>query len=92
MSSTTYYPRGNGQVEFTNKVLGTFFTKLINGNKTNWDEDLSTMLFSYKIASKVATWYTPYQLVYGLHPLMPIEYIVPIVGGNERKYFSESFN
>jgi hypothetical protein len=22
--------------------------------------------------------------VYGLHPLMPIEYIVPIVGGNER--------
>jgi hypothetical protein len=22
--------------------------------------------------------------VYGLHPLMPIEYIVPVVGGNER--------
>jgi len=22
--------------------------------------------------------------VYGLHPLMPIEYIVPIVGGNQR--------
>jgi hypothetical protein len=28
--------------------------------------------------------YTPYQLIYGLHPLMPTEYIVPIVGGNER--------
>jgi hypothetical protein len=92
VSSTNYYPRGNGHVEFTNKVLGTFLTKLISDNKTNWDEDLSTMLFSYKIASKVATWYTPYQLVYGLHPLMPIEYIVPIVGGNEREYFSESFN
>jgi hypothetical protein len=22
--------------------------------------------------------------VYGLHPLMPIEYIVPIAGGNEK--------
>jgi hypothetical protein len=22
--------------------------------------------------------------VYGLHPLMPIEYIVPVIGGNER--------
>jgi hypothetical protein len=42
------------------------------------------MLFSYRIAYKVATWYTPYQLVYGLHPLMPIEYIVLVVCGNER--------
>jgi hypothetical protein len=42
------------------------------------------MLFSYKIAYKVATWYTPYQLVYGLHPLMPTKYIVPVDGGNEK--------
>jgi hypothetical protein len=56
-------------------------TKLINDNKTNWDEHLSTMLFSYKTTYKVAIGYTPYQLVYGLHPLMPIEYIMPIIGG-----------
>jgi hypothetical protein len=36
------------------------------------------------IAYKVATRYTPYQLVYRLHPLMPTKYIVPIVSGNER--------
>jgi hypothetical protein len=42
------------------------------------------MLFSYITTYKVATWYTPYQLVYGLHPLMPLEYIVPIISGNER--------
>jgi hypothetical protein len=42
------------------------------------------MFFSYRIIYKVATWYTPYQLVYGLHPLMPIVYIVLIDGGNEK--------
>jgi hypothetical protein len=42
------------------------------------------MLFSYKITYKVITMYTPYQLVYGLHPLMPIKYIVPIANGNQR--------
>jgi hypothetical protein len=42
------------------------------------------MLFSYIIACKVATRYTPYQLVYGLHSLMPIEYIVLVVGGRQR--------
>jgi hypothetical protein len=42
------------------------------------------MLFSYIITYKVATGYTPYQLMYGLHPLMPIEYINLISGGEER--------
>jgi hypothetical protein len=42
------------------------------------------MLFSYKTTYKIAKGYTPYQLVYGLHPLMPTKYIVPIVGGDEK--------
>jgi hypothetical protein len=49
------YPRGNGHVEFTNKVLKTLLTKLANDNRINWDEYLSTMLFSCKIAYKVIT-------------------------------------
>jgi hypothetical protein len=58
-------------------------TKLVNDNRTNWDEHLSMVLFSYIIAYKLTIEYTPYQLVYELHPLMPIEYIMPITGGNE---------
>jgi hypothetical protein len=29
--------------------------------------------------------YTPYQFVYGLHPLMPIEYIMPIINNNQKE-------
>jgi len=32
----------------------------------------------------VATSYTPYQLVYGLHPLMPTEYILLAINGDNR--------
>jgi len=42
------------------------------------------MLFSYETTYKVTIGYTPYQLVYGLHPLMPTKYIVPIASGNEK--------
>ncbi len=84
VSSTTYYPQGNGHVESTNKVLGTLLTKLVSENKTDCDEHLSIVLFSYITTYKVATRYTPYQLVDGLHSLMPIEYIVPVVSGNHR--------
>ncbi len=82
VSFTTYYPWENGQAESTNKVLGTLWTKLISENIRDWDEHLSKVLFLYKTTYKVATWYTPYQLVYGLHPLMPIKYIVPVVRDN----------
>ncbi len=57
----------------------------MNDNKTNWDEHLPTILFSYKITYKVAIGYTPYQLVYELHPLMPIEYILPVINSDHRK-------
>jgi hypothetical protein len=67
-------------------------TKLVSENGRNWDEHLSTVLLSYKTTYKVATRYTPYQLVYGLHPLLPTEYIVPVVGGNERDNILMSFN
>jgi hypothetical protein len=50
--------------------------------KTDWDEHLSIVLFSYKIVYKVATCYTPYKLVYGLHLLMPIEYILLAISGD----------
>ncbi len=46
------------------------------------------MLFSYKIAYKITIGYTPYQLLYGLHPLMPTKYILPIVGGNDKNNIS----
>jgi hypothetical protein len=83
VNSTTYYPQGNGQVESINKILGTLLTKLVNDNRTNWGEHLSIVLFSYRTVYKVSIGYTPYQLVYGLHPLMPTKCIMPIASGNE---------
>jgi hypothetical protein len=51
----------------------------------DWDEHLLTILFYYRTTCKVATRYTPYQLVYGSHPLMPLEYILPITNIKHRK-------
>ncbi len=85
VSSTTYYPQRNRYIESINKVFGTLLTRLVSENRTNWVEHLSIVLFLYRFAYKIATRYTPYQLMYGLHSLMPIEYIIVIVGGNERK-------
>ncbi len=57
-------------------------TKLINEKRIDWDEHMSTILFSYRIAYKVATCYTPYQLIYDFHLLMPIEYVLLAISGD----------
>jgi L-cystine uptake protein TcyP (sodium:dicarboxylate symporter family) len=39
--------------------------------------NLSIVLFSYKIAFKVGTSHTPFQLIYGLHLLLLAKYLSP---------------
>jgi hypothetical protein len=46
------------------------------------------MLFSYRTTYKVTTRYTPYQIVYRLHPLMPTKYIVLVTNGNQKDNIS----
>jgi len=65
-------------------MLGTLLTKLVSENKMDWDEHLPTILFSYITTYKVTTRYTPYQFVCGLHLLMPIEYIFPIINSDHK--------
>jgi hypothetical protein len=59
-------------------------TKLVNENKIDWDEHLFIVLFSYKTTYKITIKYTPYQLVYGLDPLMSTNNIVLVASGNEK--------
>ncbi len=48
VSSTNYYPQGNGKVKSTNKVLGTLLNKLVSENRTDWGDHMSIVLFSYR--------------------------------------------
>jgi hypothetical protein len=42
------------------------------------------VLFSYIIAYKIVTSYIPYWSVYGLHPLMPIKYVMFTFNGDHK--------
>jgi hypothetical protein len=83
-NSTVYYLQGNGHVKFINKVFGILLTKLVSENKTDWDEHLSTILFSYQTTYKVGIGHTPFQLVYGLHPLLSTKHMLPSKFGENR--------
>jgi hypothetical protein len=83
-SNNVYYPQGNGQAKSINKIFGTLLTKLVNGNRNDCDEHLSIILFSYQTTYKVGIGHTLFQLMYGLHPLLVIEYPLPSKLGEKK--------
>jgi transposase InsO family protein len=71
--TSPYHPRANGQIEKTNGILCKFLTKTTAGSVTDWDDKLWSALWVYRIAYKVTTQFTPFQLVYGQEAILPIE-------------------
>ena len=75
--SAPYHPQANGQAESTNKTLCTVLTKIVGQSRTDWEHKLSLALWAYRIAYKIAVGATPFELVYGLNAILPIEFLVP---------------
>ena len=71
--TTPYHPQANGQTEKTNGILCKILTKTISGKGTDWDDKLFAALWAYRTAYKVTTSATPFQLVYGIEAILPIE-------------------
>ena len=69
-----YHPQENGQVESTNKVLETIFTKTVQQNHKDWADRLLEALWDYRITWRNTTGFNLYEMVYGKKVLLPIEF------------------
>jgi hypothetical protein len=77
--SSAYYPQANRQVEAINKVLKTMIQCMVGENKTSWHLQLLSALWAYLTSVKTATGITPFQLVYGIEAILPIECEIPLL-------------
>jgi transposase InsO family protein len=70
--SANYYPHGNGLVESNNKNLIDIIRKVVGENKRSWDDCLKFALWADHITKKHATSKSPFELVYGLDVVLPV--------------------
>ena len=52
-------------------------TKIVSGTKTDWELKLHSALWAYGVAYKTAIGMTPFNMVYGLDAILPLDFLVP---------------
>jgi transposase InsO family protein len=71
--STPYHPQTNGVVERFNASFVVQVSKLQQKYHNNWDDYLDAIVFAYNISTHKTTNFSPFQLLYGRSPQLPID-------------------
>ena len=71
--STSYHPQIDGQTEVTNRRLGNLLRSYVGKNVKQWDLILPQIEFAYNRSMHRTVGKSPFELVYGLQPIGPME-------------------
>ena len=74
--SAPYHPQSNGKLEVFHKYLKPTLKKLCEKDPSNWDQYLNQVLASYRVTPNLATAETPFFLVYGRDPNLPLHQLL----------------
>ena len=70
--SSAYRPQTNRAVEAMNKNIKRILRKMVETSR-DWSEKLPFALWAYRTSFRTSTGTTPYSLVYGIEPMLPVE-------------------
>ena len=76
--TTPYHPKADGLTERFNWKSEGMLRCFIEENLVDWDEYLDTLAFAYNTVVHATTGVTPFEIVYGRKPRLPVDLIFPI--------------
>ena len=71
--STSFHPQTDGQTEVVNKSIGNMLRCLVGEKIGTWDLALPQAEFAYNSSVNRSTGLSPFEIVYGRHPLFPAD-------------------
>ena len=77
LRTSPYHAKTNGQVELMNQMIICMIGKLEEDKKACWSEHLLELLLAYNATCSAVTGYSPYYLLFGRRPRIPVDYLFP---------------
>ena len=79
LKTTPYHPECDGLSERDNRTNKAALTSLVNDRMDDWDTKLQFIQFAYNTSVNATTKCTPFELMYGRAPRLPLDLILPEV-------------
>ena len=77
LRTSPYHAQTNGQVEHMNQMIIHMIGKLEEDRKACWSEHLPELMLAYNATRSAVTGYSPYYLLFGRRPRIPVDYLFP---------------
>ena len=77
LRTSPYHAQTNGQVERMNQTIIHMIDKLEEDRKACWSEHLPELLLAYNATHSTVMGYSPYYLLFGRRPRIPVDYLFP---------------
>ena len=77
LRTSPYHAQTNGQVKRMNQTIICMIGKLEEDRKACWSKHLPELLLAYNATCSTVTRYSPYYLLFGRRPRIPVDYLFP---------------
>ena len=81
--TTPYHPQTNRSAERVHQTLQRMIGKLDLEKRRKWPEHIGSVLIAYNATQSQVTGYSPYFLMFGRRPRLPVELLFPTVNNRE---------
>ena len=90
LHTSPYHPQPNGQCEHFNSTLLNMLGTLTPEQKKDWKSHVSAMVHAYNCTRNAATGLSPYYLLFGREPTLPVDVEFGLQRGSQRGPLGES--